>query len=310
MTREPLHAKRSLGPCEQHHDSIVEAAALDWLSGIGWGVAHGPDIAPDTPDAERRDYGQVVLERRLRDALAELNPSLPGEALDDAYRRLIRPEGSTLEARNRAFHRMLVDGVTVEYRADDGAIRGAQAQVIDLDDPANNDWLAVNQFTVTENKHTRRPDVVLFVNGLPLGVLELKNPADEDATIWTAWRQLQTYKAELPSLFAMNEMLIVSDGTQARMGTLTAGREWFKALAHHCRRGAGRPAHAGVAGDAGGRLRSAALPHAGSRLHRLRGRRQRSAGQEDGRLPPVPRGASGGGRDPARGAAAAGGCMG
>ena len=217
-----------MGPCEQHHDSIVEAAALDWLSGIGWGVAHGPDIAPDTPDAERRDYGQVVLERRLRDALAELNPSLPGEALDDAYRRLIRPEGSTLEARNRAFHRMLVDGVTVEYRADDGAIRGAQAQVIDLDDPANNDWLAVNQFTVTENKHTRRPDVVLFVNGLPLGVLELKNPADEDATIWTAWRQLQTYKAELPSLFAMNEMLIVSDGTQARMGTLTAGREWFK----------------------------------------------------------------------------------
>ncbi len=210
------------------NESTVEAAALEWLEGRGWQAAHGPDIAPDTSDAERSDYGQVVLERRLRDALAELNLGLPGEALDDAFRRLTRPEGSTLEARNRAFHRMLVDGVTVEYRADDGAIRSAQARAIDFDDPANNDWLAVNQFTVSENKHTRRPDVVLFVNGLPLGVMELKNPADEDATIWTAWQQLQTYKAELPSLFGMNEMLIVSDGTQARMGTLTAGREWFK----------------------------------------------------------------------------------
>ena len=177
---------------------------------------------------ERGGYDQVVLERRLGDALARLNPELPSAAQEDAFRKLIRPEGPTLEVRNREFHRMLVEGVTVEHRADDGAIRGAQARVIDFDDPAANDWLAVNQFTVSEREHTRRPDVVLFVNGLPLGVIELKNPADEDATIWTAWNQLQTYKAELPSLFAMNEMLIVSDGTQARMGTLTAGREWFK----------------------------------------------------------------------------------
>ena len=178
-------------------EADVEQAALDWLSGLGWQVAHGPDIAPDAPRTERDDYGQVVLERRLRDALDQLNLSLPTSALDDAYRKLTRPEGSTLEARNRAFHRMIVDGVTVEHRAEDGAIRGAQAQVVDFDDPANNDRLAVNQFTVTENRNTRRPDVVLFVNGLPLGVIELKNPADEDATIWTAW-QLQTYKAELP----------------------------------------------------------------------------------------------------------------
>ena len=208
-------------------EADVEQAALDWLAGLGWRVAHGPDIAPDAPGSERADYGQVVLERRLRDALAELNPSLPAEALDDAFRRLTHPEGSTVEARNRAFHRMLVDGVTVEYR-DDGRIRGAQARVIDFDEPANNDWLAVNQFTVAENHNTRRPDVALFLNGLPVGVIELKNPADEDATIWTAWRQLQTYRADLPSLFAMNELLIVSDGTQARIGTLTAGREWFK----------------------------------------------------------------------------------
>ena len=209
-------------------EAEVEAAALDWLSALGWQVAHGPDIAPDTPNAERDDYAQVVLERRLRDALAELNPSLPASALDDALRRLTRPEGSTLEARNRAFHRMLGDGVTVEYRAGDGRISGAQVKVIDFDDPNANDWLAVNQFTVTENRNTRRPDVVLFVNGLPLGVIELKNPADEDATIWTAWQQLQTYKAELPTLFSMNEALMVSDGTEARIGTLTSGREWFK----------------------------------------------------------------------------------
>ncbi len=209
-------------------EADVEQAALDWLSSLGWQVAHGPDIAPETPDAERDYYGQVVLERRLRDALAALNPGLPASALEDAFRKLTRPEGSTLEGRNRAFHRMLVEGVTVEHRDGEGRIRGAQVQVIDFDIPTNNDWLAVNQFTVTENRNTRRPDVVLFVNGLPLGVIELKNPADEDATIWTAWQQLQTYKAELPTLFSMNEALMVSDGSEARIGALTSGREWFK----------------------------------------------------------------------------------
>lgn len=209
-------------------ESDVEDAALAWLEGLGWCVVHGPDIAPDTLAAERTDYGEVVLVQRLRDAFALLNPDLPIAVLDDAIRKLTRPEGSTLETRNCAFHRMVVDGVTVEYRTDNGTIRGAQARVIDFDDPVNNDWLAVNQFTVVENKHERRPDIVLFVNGLPLGVIELKNPANEEATIWTAWQQLQTYKAELPTLFSMNAALIVSDGMEARIGTLTAGREWFK----------------------------------------------------------------------------------
>ena len=209
-------------------ESTVEDAALAWLESLGWAVAHGPDIAPDALAAERSDYGQAMLEQRLRASLAQLNPDLPTTALEDAFRRLTRPEGPTLEALNRAFHRMVVDGVTVEYRDDNGAVHGAQARVIDFDDPTNNDWLAVNQLTVVENKHERRPDIVLFVNGLPLGVIELKNPADEDATIWTAWRQLQTYKVELPALFAMNAVLMVSDGVEARIGTLTAGREWFK----------------------------------------------------------------------------------
>ena len=209
-------------------EADVEEVALEWLRDLGWQIARGPDIGPGGPNEERADYGVVVLERRLRDALARLNQDLPPEALDDAYRKLTRPEGSTLEARNRDFHRMLVRGVAVEYRADGGAFRGAQAAVLGYDDPAANDFLAVNQVTVSERDHMRRPDVVLFVNGLPLGVIELKNPADEEAGIREAWQQLQTYKAELPSLFAMNELLVASDGTEARLGTLTAGREWFK----------------------------------------------------------------------------------
>ena len=168
-------------------EADVEQVALEWLAGLGWEVAHGPDIAPDAPDAERSDYGDVVLKRRVRDSLARLNPDLPLSALDDAYRKLTRPEGSTLETRNRAFHRMLINGVEVEYR-DGGRVRGSYVRIIDFDNPANNYWLAVNQFAVSENRNNRRPDVVMFVNGLPLGVIELKNPADEDATIWTAWR--------------------------------------------------------------------------------------------------------------------------
>ena len=209
-------------------EADVEQVALGWLRTLGWGVAHGSEIAPDGPSAERDDFGQVVLEYRLRDALAALYPSVPTSALDDAYRKLTRPEGSTLEARNRAFHRMLVNGVTMEYREAEGRVRGDQIRVIDFDDCPNNDWLAVNQFAVTEDRYRRRPDVVLFVNGLPLGIIELKNPTDEDATLNSAWHQLQTYKSELSTLFSMNEALLVSDGNEARIGTLTAGWEWFK----------------------------------------------------------------------------------
>jgi type I restriction enzyme R subunit len=209
-------------------ESVVEEAALAWLESAGWTVRKGAEIAPGEPAAERDDYGQVVLAQRLRDALVRLNPSLPSEALDDAFRKLARAEGAELMAGSRALHRLMVDGVTIEYRTPGGEIRGAQAQVVDFSRPSGNDWLAVNQFSVTENKHARRPDVVLFVNGLPLAVIELKNAADENATIWTAWQQLQTYKAEIPSLFATNALLAISDGVDARVGTLTAGREWFK----------------------------------------------------------------------------------
>ena len=208
-------------------ESVVEDAALDWFRKLGYDVIGGPEMPPGV-GALRADYGEVVLKSVLRGVVERLNPDVPDEALDDAVRRLTRPEGATLEARNRAFHRMMVEGVTVEYRDADGAVRGAQVKAIDFDEPDANDWLAVNQFTVVENRHERRPDLLLFVNGLPLAVIELKNPADEGATILTAWRQLQTYRAELPALFAFNAVLAVSDGMQARVGTLTAGWEWFK----------------------------------------------------------------------------------
>ena len=210
------------------NEGTVETAAIDWLASLGWVVAHGPDIAPDSPSAERADYGEVVLTDRLRSALARLNPNLPDDALEDALRQLTHPGGATLEARNRDVHRKLVAGVTVEYVDSGGRVRGGQVKVFDFDKPEANDWLAVNQFTVVESKRERRPDIVLFVNGLPVVVIELKNPVDESATIWSAYHQLQTYKAEIPALFAFNAALIVSDGLEARIGTLTAGREWFK----------------------------------------------------------------------------------
>jgi len=209
-------------------ESAVEQATLAWLESVGWKIVGGVEIAPGEPGAERESYTQVILERRLRDALARLNPTLPSDALDEAFRKLIRVDGADLIQRNRAMHRLLVNGVTVEYRYGEGAIRGAQVRVIDFDNPEQNDWLAVNQFSVTEAKQTRRPDVVLFVNGLPLGLIELKNAADENATIRSAFRQLQTYQAELPSLFTANALLVASDGVEARVGVVGAGWEWFK----------------------------------------------------------------------------------
>ncbi len=217
-------------PMSKFTESVVEDATLAWMESLGYTVKHGQDIAPGVPGAERNDpnYRDVILEGRLRQALVVLNPDLPSEAIDDAFRKLTRVDAPSLVERNRIVHSMLVDGITVEYRRPDGSIGGAQARVLDYVRPDNNDWLAVNQFTVSETQHVRRPDVVLFVNGLPLGVIELKNPADENATVWSAFQQLQTYQAQIPSLFATNAALIISDGVQARIGSLGAGREWFK----------------------------------------------------------------------------------
>lgn len=208
-------------------ESIIEQATLSWLSDLGYQTLFGPDIAPDMPAAEREHYGQVVLESRLRDALARLNPHAPIDALEEAFRKLTRPDSPSLIGNNHAFHKMLIEGIPVEIQRKDGSYGHDQILAIDFTHPDNNEFLAVNQFTVVENHIERRPDVVIFINGLPLAVMELKNAADENATIWAAFNQLQTYKQQIPALFAYNEALVISDGVEARIGTLTADRERF-----------------------------------------------------------------------------------
>ena len=210
------------------NESIVEDATLEWFGALGYAVEHGPQLAPGEPAAERDSFSDVVLVGRLREAIRRLNPAIPEEAREEALRKVLRVGTPALVQTNRAFHRMLRDGVPVEYPRPDGSIAGDHLRLVDFDDARANDWLAVNQFTVVGGQHNRRPDIVVFVNGLPLAVIELKNAADEDATIWSAYAQLQTYKAEIPALLHYNAALVVSDGLQARMGSVTANQEWFK----------------------------------------------------------------------------------
>lgn len=210
------------------NESHVEAAAIEWFQELGYAFVHGPEIAPGESAAERDSFADVVLVGRLRDAVERLNPHVPAEAQEEALRKVLRVESPSLVATNRAFHAMVRDGVEVEYRRPDGTIAGDRVRLVDFDDADMNDWVVLNQFTVVEAGHNRRPDIVVFVNGLPLAILELKNAADEAATIWHAYAQLQTYKSEVPSLLRYNELLIVSDGLQARVGSLTANQEWFK----------------------------------------------------------------------------------
>jgi len=207
-------------------ESHIEELALDWFEELGWAILHGPGIAPEEPASERASYSDVVLRGRLESAIDSLNPALPAQAKEEALRKVLHVDSLSLILRNRAFHKMLTDGVTVEV-AEDGAVRGEQVRLIDFDNPDANDWLVVNQFTVVEGQGNRRPDIAVFINGLPLAVIELKNPADENATIETARKQFETYKAEIPSLFTTNELLVISDGREARLGSITSPREWF-----------------------------------------------------------------------------------
>jgi type I restriction enzyme R subunit len=210
------------------NEDTVEQAALGWLKDLGYAYCYGPDIAPDGTAPERSTNADVVLEARLRDALLRLNPKANPEALEDAARKVLLVEGPNLIEANRRFHAMLANGVEVEYRRPDGSTAGDRLRLADFDDPDANDWLAVNQLAVTEGQHARRPDVVLFLNGLPIAVFELKNAASETASIRDAFKQLQTYKQQIPSLFKFNEFLVISDGLAARAGSLSANWEWFK----------------------------------------------------------------------------------
>ena len=208
-------------------ESEVEDAALEWLSGLGYAVLHGPDISPDGPAPERVSYDQVLLTARLRRALERLNSHLPAATLGEVLRKVQQTETPSLIEENRRLHRYLIEGVPVEIAREDGSIGGDVARLLDLDDVGANEWLAVNQYTVVEHGHNRRPDVVLFVNGLPLAVIELKNPGDENATLEGAFNQLQTYRDQIPSLFRTNAVFVTSDGLYARLGSLTANLERF-----------------------------------------------------------------------------------
>lgn len=208
-------------------ESHVEEAALAWLEELGYSTAYGLNIGPDSSNPERENYGEVFLAGRVAQAIERLNPHLSSEAHAEAFTKLLQTETPSLVEENRRLHRYLIEGVPIEIRREDGSIGGELARLIDFDVSDNNDWLAVNQFTVIEHKANRRPDVVIFVNGLPLGVIELKNPGDENATLDGAFNQLQTYKSQIASLFRTNAILVISDGISARIGSLTADRERF-----------------------------------------------------------------------------------
>ena len=204
----------------------LEQECLGWLGELGYTHLYGPDIAHDGSDPQRSSYREVMLAPRLRAAIARLNPQVPLAAREDACKQVLDLGVPVQLAANRQFHRLLVGGVPVQYQVD-GQTRGDFVRLLDWADVAANDWLAVNQFSLQGPKHTRRPDIILFVNGLPLVLLELKNPADANADIWKAFEQLQTYKEQIPDVFQYNQLLVISDGSEARMGSLSANAERF-----------------------------------------------------------------------------------
>ncbi|MGE0294773.1 MAG: type I restriction endonuclease subunit R [Hyphomonadaceae bacterium] len=208
-------------------EEMVEQAGVETLKELGWLFLSGPSIAPDGPSPQRLSFSDVVLVKRLETALAKLNPDAPETARSEAMRRVLTSETSSLVEENRRLHRLMTEGVDVEYRADEGRIVGDKVWLIDFSDADANDFVVANQFTVVEGRANRRPDLVLFVNGLPLGVLELKNAGDETTTCAGAHNQLQTYKQDIPSLFRANAVLAVSDGLEARIGSLTADLDRF-----------------------------------------------------------------------------------
>lgn len=209
-------------------ESGIEKFAIELLERQGYRYVYAPDIAPDSDTPQRESFEDVLLLERLRTALGRINPSVPADAREDAIRQVRRLSSPELISSNEAFHRMLTEGINVSYHKD-GNDRGDLVWLIDFNDPENNEFLVANQFTVVENDVNKRPDIILFINGLPLVVIELKNPADENATIRSAFNQLQTYKQTIPSLFAYNGLMVISDGLEARSGSISAGFTRFMA---------------------------------------------------------------------------------
>ncbi|MFK5951312.1 MAG: type I restriction endonuclease subunit R [Methylococcales bacterium] len=204
----------------------LEQLCLDWFKSIGYDYVCGYDIAPDGDSPERTDYQQIVLFDRLLTQLQKINPHIPVSVLEAVSHQIAKPETPILIKNNKTFHQFLLEGVKVEFKEGDKS-KTDYVQLIDFADVTNNQFLVVNQYTITGSKGNRRPDIIVFINGIPLSVIELKNPADNSADIWSAYQQLQTYKDEVPDLFSFNEALVVSDGLNARVGSLTANKERF-----------------------------------------------------------------------------------
>jgi type I restriction enzyme R subunit len=209
------------------YEDELEQAALEWFEELNYEITFAPDLSPGGDYPERSDYSDVILEERLKDALKRINPDLPQEALDDALHQILVPLNPALIDNNHLFQKMVTDGVNATFRASDGRIVSKQVKVFDFEKIENNDFLAVNQFTVIENRVEKRPDVVVFVNGIPLVVIELKNLANEDVEITDAFNQIQNYISTIPSLFTYNSFVVISDGVNARAGTITADEDRF-----------------------------------------------------------------------------------
>jgi type I restriction enzyme R subunit len=209
------------------NETALEIATIELLRTLGFDYKNGLEIAPDGENSERESYFDVVLNNRLKDALYRINPTMPDDAIQEAFRKIIIPQSPSMVVNNRTFHKYLTEGIDVEYRDNENNSRFGKVYAVDFTSPDNNDFLAVNQFTIIENKNNRRPDIILFINGLPFVVIELKNPSDVNADIAKAFNQLQTYKAQIPSLFTYNQLLLVSDGLFGKVGSLTANFERF-----------------------------------------------------------------------------------
>ena len=206
-------------------ETAVELTLLEQLGGLGYSIEREEDVGPDVDVAkgkrpERDSHDEVILKKRFEDAVARLNPALPLEARQDAVRRVMQSELPSLLEENRRLHKLMTEGVDVEYYADDGTLTAGKVVLIDFEHPEQNDWLAVSQFVVINGQNNRRPDVVVFVNGLPLGVIELKAPSSAGAHLLGAFNQLQTYKKQIPALFNTHALLVTSDGVTARVGSL------------------------------------------------------------------------------------------
>ena len=208
------------------NEDQVELQSIEFFKELGYEYKNGYDIAPEGDNPERDDFRKVILEDRLRSALIKINPNIPSQTINNSISQILNPNISSLLSCNREMHKWITKGLKVIYMQDNEEI-GRQLQLIDYENIDNNNWFVVNQFEIQGDQRLRRPDVLLFVNGLPLGVIELKNPADENADIWSAYNQLQTYKDNIPDLFNTNAVLVVSDGIQARMGSITATEERF-----------------------------------------------------------------------------------